>query len=65
VVAPTKEPTLMSDNEILVMPTRRMSLAMRSLKSSPLRDLTASTSPSTVSMVPRTRVGEGGCWAIA
>jgi hypothetical protein len=38
-----------------------MSPFMRSLKSSPLRDLTASTSPSTLSMVPRTRVGDGGC----
>ena len=65
VVVPMKEPTLMSDSEILVMPTTRMSPAMRSLKSSPLRDLTASTSPSTASMVPRTRDGVGGCWAMA
>jgi hypothetical protein len=65
VVVPMKEPTLMSDSEILVMPTTRISPVMRSLTSSPPRDLTDSTSPLTASMVPRTRDGAGGCWAIA
>src|SRR5260370_25924490 len=65
VVVPMKQPTLMSDSDILVIPTTRMSPVMRSLTSSPLRDLTDSTSPSTASMVPRTRDGDGGCWAIA
>src|SRR5712671_4066049 len=65
VVVPMKEPTLMSDSDILVIPTTRMSPVMRSLTSSPLRDLTDSTSPSMASMVPRTRDGDGGCWAIA
>src|ERR1700738_2005019 len=60
-----KEPSLISDSEILAMPPPRMSPVMRSLTSSPLRDLTDSTSPSTASMVPRTRDGDGGCWAIA
>src|ERR1700694_3119819 len=65
VVVPMKEPTLISESEILMMPTTRISPVMRSLTSSPLRDLTESTSPSTPSMVPRTRDGAGGCWAIA
>src|ERR1700730_10463807 len=65
VVVPMKEPTLISDSDIRVIPTTRMSPVMCSLTSSPLRDMTDSTSPSTASMVPRTRVGDGGCWAIA
>src|ERR1043166_5333376 len=64
VVVPMKEPTLMSDNAILTMPTTRMSAVIASLTSSPLRDLTVSVSPATLSMVPRTRVGEV-CWATA
>src|ERR1700742_4050758 len=59
-----KEPSLISDSAILMIPTSLMSSVMRSLTSSPLRDLTDSTSPSTASMVPRTRDGVGGCWAI-
>ena len=55
----------MSASAILMMPTTLMSPVMCSLTSSPLRDLTDSTSPSTPSMVPRTRDGVGGCWAIA
>ena len=65
VVVPMNEPTLMSASEILMMPTTRMSAVMCSLTSSPLRDFTASTSPSTASMVPRTRDGVGDCWAMA
>ena len=65
VVVPMKEPTLMSDSEILVIPTTLRSPVICSLTSSPPRDFTASTSPSTASMVPRTRVGVGGCWAMA
>src|ERR1700732_2527727 len=60
-----KEPTLMSDSAILMIPTTLMSPVIRSLTSSPLRDLTDTTSPSTASMVPRTRDGEGGCCAVA
>jgi hypothetical protein len=59
------EPSLMSASEILMIPTSRISAVMRSLTSSPLRDFTDSTSPSTFSIVPRTRVGVDGCWAIA
>ena len=65
VVAPMKEPTLISASDIPVMPTTRMSEAMCSLKSSPPRDLTESPSPSTASIVPRTRDGVGGCCANA
>src|SRR6202521_4685377 len=64
VVVPMKQPTLTSDSDILVIPTTRMSPVMRSLTSSPLRDLTDSTSRSTASIVPPTRDGAGGCWAI-
>src|SRR5438093_1412935 len=64
VVAPTKEPTLMSDSAILTMPTTLMSVVICSLTSSPERDLTERTSPSTPSTVPRTRDGEV-CWASA
>src|SRR5579871_4111037 len=65
VVVPMKEPTLMSASEILMMPTIFASVVRCSLTPSPLRDFTASTSPSTPSMVPRTRVGVGDCCAIA
>jgi hypothetical protein len=61
VVVPMKEPTLISANAILTMPTTRMSPAIVSLTSSPLRDFTTSVSPSTLSMVPRTREGEVCC----
>src|SRR3954471_9785540 len=61
VVAPTNEPTLMSDSAILTMPTTLISPARCSLTSSPARDLTESTSPSTASMVPRTLDGEVCC----
>src|ERR1700676_2779799 len=46
------------------MPITRRSEVICSLTSSPLRDLTVSTSPSTASMVPRTRDGDV-CWATA
>src|SRR5215216_5752129 len=59
------EPTLISESDILATPSTRRSLAICNLYSSPLRDLTSSTSPSTPSMVPRTRDGDGGCCATA
>ena len=55
---------MISDIEVLATPITVTSSVMRTFISAPSRDLTVSTGPSTLSMVPRMRT-VGGCCAEA
>ncbi len=61
---PIYDPGLMSAIVDLATPITVTSLVTRTFMSVPSRDLTVSTAPSTLSMVPRMRT-VGGCWAHA
>src|ERR1700733_7841580 len=58
-VMPTKPPCLTSDSDALAMLTTGALSASFTVTLDPSRDVTASVEPSTLSIVPRTRVGGG------
>src|SRR6266851_7484195 len=65
--APTKSPALMSETLFLTMPTTVKLGASAIVSTGPSRDFTVSVWPSSLSTVPRIRVGvpAGGAWARA